>query len=89
MSDLSVQVPEAVAPEAVETVDAKQSFAAGLAQFLPNIWHSIFRHPLPDSDLGASQTSVTNFFLHIHPVKVHKNTLRPLYTLGETRFGLG
>jgi len=82
MSDLSVQVPEAVAPEAVETVDAKQSFAAGLAQFLPNIWHSIFRHPLPDSDLGASQTSVTNFFLHIHPVKVHKNTLRPLYTLG-------
>ena len=79
MSDLSVQEPEAAAPEAVEQ---KQSFATDLAQFLPNIWHSIFRHPLPDSDLGASQTSVTNFFLHIHPVKVHKNTLRPLYTLG-------
>ena len=47
-----------------------------------NVWDSIFRHPLPDSDLGAAQTSFSNFFLHIHPVKVHRNTLRPLYTLG-------
>ncbi|MEO8373144.1 MAG: cytochrome b N-terminal domain-containing protein, partial [Candidatus Solibacter sp.] len=29
-----------------------------------------------------ASTSFTNFFLHIHPVKVHKNTLRPAYTLG-------
>lgn len=47
-----------------------------------NVWDSVFRHPLPDSDLGAAQTSFSNFFLHIHPVKVHRNTLRPLYTLG-------
>ncbi|MBS1873005.1 MAG: cytochrome b N-terminal domain-containing protein [Acidobacteria bacterium] len=47
-----------------------------------NMWSSLFRNPLPHSDLERSQTSFTNFFLHIHPVKVHQNTLRPLYTLG-------
>src|SRR5262245_31556690 len=47
-----------------------------------NIWSSIFRNPLPSSDLERASTSFTNFFLHIHPVKVHKNTLRPTYTLG-------
>ena len=46
------------------------------------IWSSIFRHPLPDSDLGRSQTSFTNFFLHIHPVKVNKHTLKPWFTMG-------
>lgn len=46
------------------------------------LWSSIFRHNLPHTDLGRSQTSFTNFFLHIHPVKVHKNTLRPWFTMG-------
>src|SRR4026207_1273506 len=46
------------------------------------IWDSIFRSPIPETDLERSSTSFTNFFLHIHPVKVHKNTLRPIYTLG-------
>lgn len=53
-----------------------------LAELPSNVWHSIFRNPLPESDLGRASTSFTNFFLHIHPVKVHRNTLRPLYTLG-------
>jgi len=47
-----------------------------------NVWSSIFRNPLPSNDLERASTSFTNFFLHIHPVKVHKNTLRPAYTLG-------
>lgn len=47
-----------------------------------NVWHSIFRNPLPSSDLGRSQTTFTNLFLHIHPVKTHVNSLRPLYTMG-------
>src|SRR5271157_3178166 len=47
-----------------------------------NVWHSVFRNPLPSTDLERASTSFTNFFLHIHPVKVHKNTLRPVYTLG-------
>ena len=47
-----------------------------------NVWSSIFRNPLPSTDLERASTSFTNFFLHIHPVKVHRNTLRPIYTLG-------
>ncbi|MEQ1604185.1 MAG: cytochrome b N-terminal domain-containing protein [Pyrinomonadaceae bacterium] len=46
------------------------------------VWSSVFRHNLPHTDLGRSQTSFTNFFLHIHPVKVHKNTLKPWFTMG-------
>ena len=41
------------------------------------VWSSVFRNDLPHTDLGRSKTSFTNFFLHMHPVKVHKNTLRP------------
>ena len=47
-----------------------------------NVWRSIFRNPLPSSDLGRAQTSFTNLFLHIQPVKVHRHTLRPTYTFG-------
>ena len=63
----------------------KASFLTALMDFPRNIWKSIFRNPLPSNDLERSATSFTNFFLHIHPVKVHKNSLRPMYTFG---FGL-
>ncbi|SPE36402.1 cytochrome bc1/b6f complex, cytochrome b subunit [Candidatus Sulfopaludibacter sp. SbA6] len=53
-----------------------------LRQLPANVWSSVFRNPLPSTDLERASTSFTNFFLHIHPVKVHKNTLRPAYTLG-------
>jgi quinol-cytochrome oxidoreductase complex cytochrome b subunit len=53
-----------------------------LRELPSNVWNSIFRNPLPSTDLERASTSFTNFFLHIHPVKVHKNTLRPVYTLG-------
>jgi quinol-cytochrome oxidoreductase complex cytochrome b subunit len=51
-------------------------------EFPANVWSSIFRNPLPSNDLERASTSFSNFFLHIHPVKVHRNTLRPMYTLG-------
>src|SRR5208283_223561 len=47
-----------------------------------NIWRSVFRNPLPDSDLGRASTSFTNFFLHIHPVKVSRHSLKATYTWG-------
>jgi quinol-cytochrome oxidoreductase complex cytochrome b subunit len=47
-----------------------------------NIWRSIFRNPLPSSDLGRASTSFSNFFLHLHPVKVHRHSLRATFTLG-------
>src|ERR1039458_9189815 len=65
--------------------DATKETPGGLAVLreLPsNVWNSVFRDPLPSTDLERSSTSFTNFFLHIHPVKVNRNTLRPAYTLG-------
>jgi quinol-cytochrome oxidoreductase complex cytochrome b subunit len=53
-----------------------------IKQLPANVWDSIFRHPLPSTDLGRAQTSFSNFFLHIHPVKVNRHTLKPWYTLG-------
>src|SRR5208283_4606602 len=47
-----------------------------------NVWRSIFRNPIPHSDLGRSATSFTNFFLHVQPVKVHRHSLRATYTWG-------
>ncbi len=47
-----------------------------------NVWGSIFRNPLPSSDLARSQTTFSNLFLHIHPVKTHAHSLKPWYTLG-------
>ena len=45
------------------------------------IWGSIFRHGLPRTDKVAARTALTNFFLHIHPVRVKKSAIRVSYTL--------
>ena len=47
-----------------------------------NVTRSIFRNPLPASDRGRAATSFTNFFLHIQPVRVSRQALRPSYTMG-------
>ncbi len=62
--------------------DKKMSAWMVLRSLPSNIWQSVFRNPVPASDHERASTSFTNFFLHIHPVKVHRNTLRPAYTLG-------
>lgn len=61
---------------------ARKISLGALTELPANIWNSIFRNPLPSSDLGRAQTSFTNFFLHIHPVKVNRHTLKPWYTMG-------
>ncbi len=48
------------------------------------VWRSIVRHGYPDTPLDQSLAVFSNFFLHVHPVKVHRHTLRP-----TTTFGLG
>jgi quinol-cytochrome oxidoreductase complex cytochrome b subunit len=60
----------------------KNNFLTTLKEIPINIWSSVFRNDLPHTDLGRSKTSFTNFFLHIHPVKVHKHTLKPWFTMG-------
>lgn len=51
-------------------------------QFLRNIWRSIFRHGWPNTDRNRAEMMFANVFLHIMPVKVHKHTLKPLFTMG-------
>ncbi len=60
----------------------KNSIVKALVDLPQNIWKSIFRNPLPSSDRGRAATSFTNFFLHIQPVRVSKQALRPSYTMG-------
>lgn len=52
-------------------------------QRLPRlIIKSIFRHGYPNNDVDRSEVVFKNFFLHLHPVKFHKNVIDPFYTLG-------
>ncbi len=46
------------------------------------VLRSIFRHNYPNNDVDRSEVVFKNFFLHIHPVKCHKNAINPWYTLG-------
>lgn len=55
-------------------------------EYLANLpWmfvRSIFRHNYPNNDVDRSEIVFKNFFLHFHPVKCHKNSIDPWYTLG-------
>lgn len=58
------------------------SVGKSLVELPSNVTRSIFRNPLPSSDRGRAATSFTNFFLHIQPVRVSRQALRPSYTMG-------
>lgn len=60
----------------------KQSWLQYLANMPRLVIKSIFRHGIPNNDVDRSEIVFKNFFLHIHPVKTHKNVLDPFYTLG-------
>jgi len=60
----------------------RNSMGRSVADLPANVARSIFRNPLPSSDRGRAATSFTNFFLHIQPVRVSRQALRPSYTMG-------
>jgi len=60
----------------------KESFLAHLLDMPRAFIRSIFRHNYPNNDVDRSEIVFKNFFLHIHPVKCHKNSIDPFYTLG-------
>lgn len=60
----------------------KNNFLSTITEMPKAVWDSVFRNNLPHTDLGRAKTSFTNFFLHMHPVKVHKHTLKPWFTMG-------
>ncbi len=46
------------------------------------VWRSFFRHGWPDNPLDRSLVMTSNIFLHLHPVKVQRKSLRWSYTFG-------
>lgn len=46
------------------------------------VWRSFFRHGLPDNPMDRSLVMTTNIFLHLHPVKVNRRSLRWSYSFG-------
>lgn len=50
--------------------------------FRNRFWKSIFRHSMPVSERLKSEVIIWNVFLHIHPVKVFKETLKFTKTFG-------
>lgn len=46
------------------------------------IWRSVFRHGWSGSPIDRSLAVTSNVFLHLHPVKVDKRSLRWSYTFG-------
>jgi cytochrome b-561 len=46
------------------------------------VWRSIFRHGYPDNERLRSEAVTSNLFLHVHPVKVYRESLEPRKTLG-------
>jgi quinol-cytochrome oxidoreductase complex cytochrome b subunit len=46
------------------------------------VWRSIFRHEWSNNPLDRSLAMTSNLFLHLHPVKVSKHSLRWYYSFG-------
>jgi len=46
------------------------------------LWRSLFRHGWPDNPLDRSLVMTSNIFLHLHPVKVSRKSLRWSYSFG-------
>ena len=44
------------------------------------LWRSIFRHGVPDTDYNRAMVMFSNVFLHLHPVKVKRGALKLRYT---------
>ena len=57
---------------------AKTKFSLKLTQ--SNIWKSIFRHGYPDSERNRALTVLSNFFLHLHPIRVRSGAEKMNYT---------
>ena len=61
---------------------AGRQFLRNLRDVPRNLRESVMRHGRPTSDRARTQTVVQNFFLHIHPSRVHNHTLKWATTMG-------
>ncbi|MBT3315508.1 MAG: DUF4405 domain-containing protein [Anaerolineae bacterium] len=45
-------------------------------------WKAIFRHGWPDNPLDRSLIMTSNLFLHLHPVRVNRKSIKASYSMG-------
>jgi quinol-cytochrome oxidoreductase complex cytochrome b subunit len=57
--------------------------------FRSELWRSMFRHGLPESNRTRAETIFYNFFLHVHPTKVRKRSVKFTYTWGLGGLSVG
>lgn len=57
--------------------------------FNSQVWRSIFRHGLPESNRTRAETIFYNFFLHVHPTKIRKRSVKFSYTWGLGGLSVG
>lgn len=62
--------------------NATRQFFRNMRNLLRNFRGSMIRHGRPTSDRARTQTVVQNFFLHIHPARTHKHSLKLSATMG-------
>ena len=62
--------------------EAAYSLKEAIRDLPKNVKESVFRRKVATADQQRAAAVFGNLFLHLHPVKVHINTLRPGYTLG-------
>lgn len=61
---------------------AGRQFLRNLRDVPRHLRDSALRHGRPTSDRARTQTVVQNFFLHIHPARIHNHSLKWTTTLG-------
>ncbi len=61
---------------------ASRQFFHNLKNLVRNFMESMVRHGRPTSERARTQTVVQNFFLHIHPARTHKHSLKWSTTMG-------
>jgi quinol-cytochrome oxidoreductase complex cytochrome b subunit len=63
-------------------MDRLNTFLGNLKTVPFDFWNSFFRHGAPTTDRTRSETIFHNVFLHIHPTRVHRWSLKPTLSLG-------
>jgi quinol-cytochrome oxidoreductase complex cytochrome b subunit len=58
------------------------TFRSRIGAWARESWRSVFRVGWPRTDKDRAASMISSFFLHIHPAKVRRHTLRPSYSLG-------
>lgn len=61
---------------------AWSDYLANVRALPRTVWGSLVRHGAPVTDRSRAEAVFQNLFLHLHPTRVHRWSLKGSYTLG-------